>query len=83
MVLRMQDWGPIDTQKLLSQQQATAPQPPPPQDEYEEVVEPRQTKEYQAALELEVWKEQQEQHFENQVRDCVGRNVCLLSSSCQ
>ena len=29
--------------------------------------EPRQTVEYQAAMELEMWKEQQEQLFENQV----------------
>lgn len=31
-------------------------------------VEPRETQEYQAAIELELWKENQEKTFENQVK---------------
>ena len=46
---------------------AEAPGAPPV-----EATEPRQTVEYQAAMELEMWKEQQEQLFENQV------NIVLL-----
>lgn len=42
-------------------QQTQPPRAPSP-------VEPRETPEYQAAIELELWKETQEKNFENQVR---------------
>ena len=32
------------------------------------VVDPRQTAEYQAAVELEMWKEQQADQFQNQLQ---------------
>lgn len=37
---------------------------------------PRQTEEYKAALELEMWKEEQEHAFENQVCTCLQSNLC-------
>lgn len=42
-------------------QQQAQPRPASP-------VEPRETQEYQAAIELELWKENQEKTFENQVK---------------
>ena len=72
VVLSLEDWGPMNTQKIVvngdstsqaysvsDAAQAAAPPAPPP--------EPRETQEYKAAMELEMWKEQQETVFENQV----------------
>ncbi len=53
---------------------------PPPQGpgEAEPVTRPRETLEYKAALELEMWKEMQEDLFDNQVR--LGSSVTALRS---
>lgn len=65
VVLSLEDWGPISAQ-LVSQQESL--------DTYSKVEpvvqpeQPRETAEYQAALEIEMWKESQEQMFENQLK---------------
>ena len=46
------------------------PQPPP-------VTDPRDTAEYKAALELELWKEQQEEMFQAQV-NTTDYYICVL-----
>ena len=46
------------------------PQPPP-------VTDPRDTAEYKAALELELWKEQQEEMFQAQV-NTAHYYICFL-----
>ncbi|XP_063956230.1 centrosomal protein of 120 kDa-like [Lytechinus pictus] len=79
VVLGLEDYGPIKTQEVymgpgpdLSQTTSTssssqpparqqAPPPPPP--------DPRETPEYKAAIELEMWKEQQAGMFENQMKE--------------
>lgn len=48
-------------------QRASPPPPPPAPCPSEIQVEPRETLEYKAALELEMWKEMQEDIFESQV----------------
>nr|XP_022334078.1 centrosomal protein of 120 kDa-like [Crassostrea virginica] len=73
-VLCLEDWGPITAQQIVVQQEA----PPPvigspvrsPKAPIKPVSpeEPRKTAEYQAAVELEMWKESQEQMFENQLK---------------
>lgn len=76
MVLSLEDWGPITAQQIVVQQESTTisshpgnvqqqlPQQPRPLSP----VEPRETQEYQAAIELELWKENQEKTFENQLK---------------
>ncbi|XP_048731906.2 centrosomal protein of 120 kDa-like [Ostrea edulis] len=73
-VLCLEDWGPITAQQIVVQQEG--PQPVKgspvrsPKATQREVSpeEPRKTAEYQAAVELEMWKESQEQMFENQLK---------------
>lgn len=43
-------------------------------------TEPRETLEYKAALELEMWKEMQEDLFENQVTFCYFKALFLFAS---
>lgn len=74
-VLCLEDWGPITAQQIIIQQEAP-PQPVigsparPPKVSGKSVSpeQPRETAEYQAAVELEMWKESQEQMFENQLK---------------
>ncbi|XP_076104445.1 centrosomal protein of 120 kDa-like isoform X2 [Mytilus galloprovincialis] len=73
MVLSLEDWGPISAHQIVVQQETTnAPshqqvqQTQPPR--APSPVEPRETPEYQAAIELELWKETQEKTFENQLK---------------
>lgn len=74
-VLCLEDWGPITAQQIVIQQEAP-PQPVigsparPPKVSGKSVSpeQPRETAEYQAAVELEMWKESQEQMFENQLK---------------
>ncbi|WAR00622.1 CE120-like protein [Mya arenaria] len=66
-VLSLEDWGPISTQQIVvakpesSGTMGIAENQPPTQS-------PRETEEYKAALELEMWKEEQEHVFENQLK---------------
>ncbi|XP_064607964.1 centrosomal protein of 120 kDa-like isoform X3 [Liolophura sinensis] len=80
-VLALEDWGPINSEQIVlvnedSESQSlgqeiqgkasstavnSSPQKP--------VTEPRASAEYQAALELEMWKETQEQLFEKQLKE--------------
>lgn len=52
--------------------------PKPPPDSAGAPIEPRETLEYKAAMELEAWKEMQEDLFDNQVTSSVNG-----VSSCQ
>ncbi|KAL3867406.1 hypothetical protein ACJMK2_044608 [Sinanodonta woodiana] len=72
VVLSLEDWGPISTQQIVVAQESSgtksiaenlmgASVPHPPE-------KPRETVEYKAALELEMWKEEQEHAFENQLK---------------
>lgn len=74
-VLCLEDWGPITAQQIVVQQEAP-PQPvigsparsPKVSRKVVSPEQPRETAEYQAAVELEMWKESQEQMFENQLK---------------
>ncbi|XP_061172082.1 centrosomal protein of 120 kDa-like isoform X1 [Saccostrea echinata] len=74
-VLCLEDWGPITAQQIVVQQEVP-PQPvlsspvrsPKVTERPVSPEEPRKTAEYQAAVELEMWKETQEQMFENQLK---------------
>lgn len=70
-VLSLEDWGPITPTVISSSsgQPTTIPSqmasahPPPPLH-----TSPRETAEYKAALELELWKEEQQQSFEKELK---------------
>ncbi|XP_077200532.1 centrosomal protein of 120 kDa isoform X2 [Paroedura picta] len=74
--MTLEDYGLVKMQEILvsdSSQYLGAdepPQVPPPQPVNASQVqpEPRETLEYKAALELEMWKEMQEDLFENQLK---------------
>ncbi|XP_063434844.1 centrosomal protein of 120 kDa-like [Mytilus trossulus] len=73
MVLSLEDWGPISAHQIVVQQETTnAPSHPQVQQTQPprapSPLEPRETPEYQAAIELELWKETQEKNFENQLK---------------
>lgn len=74
-VLCLEDWGPITAQQIVIQQEAppqpvigSSAQPPKVSGKSVSPEQPRETAEYQAAVELEMWKESQEQMFENQLK---------------
>ncbi|XP_052280654.1 centrosomal protein of 120 kDa-like [Dreissena polymorpha] len=70
-VLSLEDWGAIGTQQIvvahtestMTHGQMASPNPGPVQQ-----PSPRETEEYKAAMELEMWKEEQEHVFENQLK---------------
>lgn len=76
VVLTMEDWGPIHEQEIFLSNHSSSLQKapeegnknynaiPPP----EEPKDIRETREYQIALELEMWKEMQQQKFENELK---------------
>uniref|UniRef100_S4RQK6 Centrosomal protein 120 n=1 Tax=Petromyzon marinus TaxID=7757 RepID=S4RQK6_PETMA len=76
--MTLEDRGTVKTQQVLisehSQQEERIPlreaprTRPEPTPAVAVVKEPRQSQEYQAALELEMWKEMQEDLFENQLK---------------
>ncbi|XP_034780574.2 centrosomal protein of 120 kDa isoform X4 [Acipenser ruthenus] len=76
--MTLENFGLVKTQEIFisdSSQSASAghpkpvPQSQPPQDHVpQQEPEPRETLEYKAALELEMWKEMQEDLFENQLK---------------
>lgn len=70
MVLCLEDWGPITAQQIVVQQDSVhvSSQPKESHPRAPSPVEPRETAEYQAAVELELWKENQEKTFENQLK---------------
>ncbi|CAM9405665.1 unnamed protein product [Lampetra fluviatilis] len=73
--MTLEDRGTVKTQQVLISEHSqvttlveaahTQPEPAPA---VAVVKEPRQSQEYQAALELEMWKEMQEDLFENQLK---------------
>ncbi|KAK2186531.1 hypothetical protein NP493_197g03000 [Ridgeia piscesae] len=74
IVLSLEDWGSIDLQQVVTKDRMTqgAGGPPPtgpaqtgPTDG---PTDYRDTMEYKAALELEMWKEQEERKFEEQLK---------------
>ncbi|XP_053405525.1 centrosomal protein of 120 kDa-like [Mercenaria mercenaria] len=68
-VLSLEDWGPIGSQQIVVAQPESAGTTNMA-DGYRQAPqqEPRETDEYKAALELEMWKEEQEHVFENQLK---------------
>ncbi|XP_072038302.1 centrosomal protein of 120 kDa-like isoform X3 [Amphiura filiformis] len=79
VVLGLEDFGPIRAQQIIvgadksqTSTSASARAPPPPPlhpDEPVEPPDPRETAEYKAAMELEMWKEQQAGHFEHELKE--------------
>ncbi|XP_041362219.1 centrosomal protein of 120 kDa-like [Gigantopelta aegis] len=76
VVLSLEDWGPMPAQPIMNNQpvQTAHTQMPPgmqsrPAQADDGPTDPRKTAEYQTALELEMWKEKQEQVFENQLKE--------------
>ncbi|XP_015221272.2 centrosomal protein of 120 kDa [Lepisosteus oculatus] len=76
--MTLEDFGLVRSQEILiseSSQSTSTSQPrpgppcqPPHSHQLDTEPEPRQTLEYKAALELEMWKELQEDMFENQLK---------------
>ncbi|XP_033106486.1 centrosomal protein of 120 kDa-like [Anneissia japonica] len=76
VVLGLEDYGPIETQQIFmskNESDSTSSilphQPPPPQDPPPEQPDHKETQEYKAAIELEIWKEQQAGAFEYQLKE--------------
>ncbi|XP_033634352.1 centrosomal protein of 120 kDa-like [Asterias rubens] len=83
VVLGLEDYGPIRAQQVVLGSEATSsssthpvlhhqarqPPPQPPSPEQVPAPDPRETAEYKAALELEMWKEQHVRSFESQLKD--------------
>ncbi|XP_030832368.1 centrosomal protein of 120 kDa isoform X3 [Strongylocentrotus purpuratus] len=84
VVLGLEDYGTVKTQEVymgpgtdMSQTTSTSSstqppvrqQPPPPPSQAPAPPDPRETAEYKAAMELEMWKEQQAGVFENQMKE--------------
>ncbi|XP_035665756.1 centrosomal protein of 120 kDa-like [Branchiostoma floridae] len=84
VVMTLEDLGQVTTQQILigsdtsqsasappatvSQPPAPVPAPPPAPVPTPPPADPRETVEYQMAMELEMWKEQQENMFESQLK---------------
>ncbi|XP_051019125.1 centrosomal protein of 120 kDa [Acomys russatus] len=67
-LVKMREIFVSESSQALSAVQQRLPSPPPAPCPSEVQVEPRETLEYKAALELEMWKEMQEDIFENQLK---------------
>ncbi|CAH2296100.1 centrosomal of 120 kDa isoform X1 [Pelobates cultripes] len=74
-VLTLEDYGLVKVREVLvseysqSSEPIKAPSLPQPPRTVEPVPEPRETLEYKAALELEMWKEMQEDLFINELKN--------------
>ncbi|XP_019615262.1 PREDICTED: centrosomal protein of 120 kDa-like isoform X2 [Branchiostoma belcheri] len=77
VVMTLEDLGQVTTQQILigsdTSQSASVPVAPPPAPVPAPApspppADPRETVEYQMAMELEMWKEQQENMFESQLK---------------
>uniref|UniRef100_A0A8D0L2N0 Centrosomal protein of 120 kDa n=1 Tax=Sphenodon punctatus TaxID=8508 RepID=A0A8D0L2N0_SPHPU len=68
--MTLEDYGLVKMHEVVVSDSSQPPQDPPPQSHHvpETQPEPRETLEYKAALELEMWKEMQEDLFENQLK---------------
>ncbi|XP_044131817.1 centrosomal protein of 120 kDa isoform X2 [Bufo gargarizans] len=68
----LEDYGPVKEREVVVSEsaQGSAAQNPPPQrpPSPKHASEPRETLEYKAALELEMWKEMQEEMFASQLK---------------
>lgn len=71
-VISLEDWGSINTQQVAVVEGDIASQastlPPTVHHNLANPEEPRETLEYKAAMELEMWKEQQEAIFKSQMK---------------
>lgn len=68
---------------FVTQEVQTAVAPPPQgQGGVDAVTRPRETLEYKAALELEMWKEMQEDLFDNQVHTHTTHNTIKHFNAC-
>ncbi|KAL5004829.1 hypothetical protein ScPMuIL_018285 [Solemya velum] len=68
VVLSLEDWGSISTQVLAGQESSNTQSIAESLPQVQPRAEARETDEYKAAIELEMWKEQQEEMFENQLK---------------
>ncbi|XP_052011142.1 centrosomal protein of 120 kDa isoform X2 [Apodemus sylvaticus] len=67
--LTLEDYGLVKMREIFVSESSQKPSSPPPAPCPSEIqVEPRETLEYKAALELEMWKEMQEDIFESQLK---------------
>ncbi|XP_040271889.1 centrosomal protein of 120 kDa isoform X2 [Bufo bufo] len=67
----LEDYGPVKEREVVvseSAQSSAAQNPPPRPPSPKHASEPRETLEYKAALELEMWKEMQEEMFASQLK---------------
>ncbi|XP_006812274.1 centrosomal protein of 120 kDa-like [Saccoglossus kowalevskii] len=75
LVVGLEDYGPINTREVLlstepSQSSTTEIKPKEPKrDDVEKAKDARETLEYKTAMELEMWKEAQEELYEQQLKD--------------
>ncbi|KAK7486793.1 hypothetical protein BaRGS_00021940 [Batillaria attramentaria] len=74
-VMSLEDWGPITATVVSSGSVPTASLP----SQVAVHSSPRQTAEYQAALELELWKEEQQQTFEKELKQKEGQYMKALA----
>ncbi|XP_070542235.1 centrosomal protein of 120 kDa-like isoform X2 [Ptychodera flava] len=72
IVLGLEDYGPINTREVIistePSQSTTVEQKPKPEEPAEPEKDARETLEYKAAMELEMWKEAQEEMYEKQLK---------------
>nr|KAG5699532.1 hypothetical protein BaRGS_033728 [Batillaria attramentaria] len=80
-VMSLEDWGPITATVVSSGSVPTASLPSQVAPSQPAAVHssPRQTAEYQAALELELWKEEQQQTFEKELKQKEGQYMKALA----
>ncbi|XP_077989016.1 centrosomal protein of 120 kDa-like [Glandiceps talaboti] len=73
IVLGLEDYGHINTREVIlstePSQSTTVETKPKPQEVSEEPKDARDTLEYKAAMELEMWKEAQEELYEQQLKE--------------
>ncbi|XP_063820288.1 centrosomal protein of 120 kDa isoform X1 [Pseudophryne corroboree] len=70
-IIILEDYGLVKKREVVvseSSQSSLLQKPPPPLPPVEHIAEPRETLEYKAALELEMWKEMQEEMFASQLK---------------
>ncbi|XP_076443605.1 centrosomal protein of 120 kDa-like isoform X2 [Babylonia areolata] len=87
LVMALEDWGPIaptivtsdSTSQQQSSQMPVGAQGGNSYPKQELSVSPRQTSEYQAALELEIWKETQQQAFEKELKQKESQYMKALA----
>ncbi|XP_075035209.1 centrosomal protein of 120 kDa isoform X2 [Mixophyes fleayi] len=70
-IITLEDYGLVKKQEIVvseSSQSSVLQNPPLPLPPAERIPEPRETLEYKAALELEMWKDMQEEVFASQLK---------------